>query len=60
MKKELTLFDKCIAINDMLSGLGYDTEKMTMDELFTIKKAIEKVVVKVQLPVKDYVHPLNV
>jgi hypothetical protein len=52
MEKELTLGDKCIIIYDMLSGLGYDTEKMTMDELFTIKKAIEKAVDKVKLPMK--------
>ena len=59
MKKELTLIDKVMIIEEMLSKLGYDTEKMTVDGVLDIKNAIEKVVSKVKLPVKDYIHPLN-
>jgi hypothetical protein len=60
MKNELGLIDKVMIIDEMLQKLGYDTTKMKVDEVLDIKNAIEKVVNKVQLPVKDYVHPLNV
>jgi hypothetical protein len=53
MKNELGLVDKLIVISDMLGNLGYDTEKLTVDELFTIKNALEKVVGKVKLPMKE-------
>jgi hypothetical protein len=33
---------------------------MTVNEVLDIKNVIEKVVSKVQLPIKGYVHPLNV
>ena len=60
MKKELTVIDKMIIIDEMLQKFGYDTEKVTVDSIIDIKNAIEKVVSKIQLPIKDYVHPLNV
>lgn len=60
MKTEMGLIDKVIVIDGMLNKLGYDTSKMTMDEILGIKNAIEKAVVKVQLPVKSYEHPSKV
>jgi hypothetical protein len=60
MKNELGLIDKIIIIDEMLQKLGYDTDKMTVNEVLDIKNVIEKVVSKVQLPIKGYVHPLNV
>jgi hypothetical protein len=59
MKNELGLIDKVMIIDEMLQKLGYDTTKMMVDEVLDIKNAIEKVVSKVKLPVKDYIHPLN-
>ena len=50
MKKELGLLDRIIIIDEMLQKLGYDTERMTVDEVLDIKNAIDKVVNKVQLP----------
>lgn len=60
MKNELGLIDKVMIIDEMLQKLGYDTTKMKVDEVLDIKNAIEKVVSKVQLPIKDYIHPLSV
>ncbi len=60
MKTEMGLIDKVIVIDGMLNKLGYDTSKMTMDEMLDIKNAIEKAVVKAQLPVKGYEHPSKV
>lgn len=60
MKNELGLIDKVMIIDEMLQKLGYDTTKMKVDEVLDIKNAIEKVVNKVQLPIKGYVHPLSV
>jgi hypothetical protein len=52
MKNELGVIDKIIIIEEMLNKLGYDTTKMTVDEVLDIKKSIEKVVSRVKLPVK--------
>jgi hypothetical protein len=53
MKNELGLIDKIIIIDEMLQKLGYDTTKMKVDEVLDIKNAIEKILIKVKLPVKE-------
>jgi hypothetical protein len=44
MKKIVNIMDKMIAIDEMLQKLGYDTDKMTVDEILDVKRVIEKVV----------------
>jgi hypothetical protein len=53
MKNELGLIDKIIIIDEMLQKLGYDTKKMTVDEVLDIKNAVDKIINKVKLPVKE-------
>jgi hypothetical protein len=53
MSKIVNIVDKMLAIDKMLTKLGYDTNKMTVDEILDVKKAIEKAV---KQPVKvEYV-----
>lgn len=41
--KEVSIFDKLSAIEEMLTKLGYATDKLTLDQALDIKNAIEKV-----------------
>jgi hypothetical protein len=50
MAKEITSIDKMIAIEKMLVSMGYNTEGMTVNQVLDIKKAIEKTVDKVKIP----------
>ncbi len=50
MKKELTSIDKMIIIEEMLTKLGYDTDEMRISEALDIKNAIDKIMIKTQVP----------
>jgi hypothetical protein len=53
MKNELGLIDKIIIIDEMLQKMGYNTDKMKVNEVLDIKNVVEKIINKVQLPVKE-------
>jgi hypothetical protein len=51
----MTIIDESIAIDEMLTKMGYDTEQMTVDEVLDIRKAIKVAVSKTKLSIKEEV-----
>jgi len=49
----MSIIKEVLVIDKMLTELGYDTEKITVDEVLEIRKVIKKVVSKVQLPLSE-------
>jgi hypothetical protein len=51
----MNIMDELIAIDEMLTKMGYNTEQMTVDEILDIKKAIKAAVSKTKWIVKEEV-----
>lgn len=49
------IVDEVLVIDKMLNELGYDTEKVTVDEILDIRKAIKVAVSKAKLLIKEEV-----
>lgn len=47
------IVDEVLVIDKMLNELGYDTEKVTVDEILDIRKAIKKAIDKAKLLIKE-------
>ena len=54
------IVDEVIVIDKMLNELGYDTEKVTVDEILDIRKAIKAAVSKAKLLVKVEVDNVEI
>lgn len=49
------IVDEVLVIDKMLNELGYDTEKVTVDEILDIRKAIKKAIYKTKFLIKEEV-----
>jgi hypothetical protein len=56
MENELSIVDEVMIIDKMLIKLGYNTDKMSVDEVLDIRKALKNAIGKTDLALRDNVE----